>query len=382
MAILVFILILALIVLIHEFGHFIAAKKNKVLVEEFGFGFPPRLLSVKKGETVYSLNLIPLGGFVKVYGEEYQEEKNTLIKNRAFIYKKPSQKALIVFAGILMNIILGIFIYYILLSINNFKSDPIPVINNYHFKFGQQEERVLAGSIVKNSPAENAGIKYGDLFLSIKLSQNQVTNIEINTAKQLISLISQTQNQPVYLELENVQNGQHKTVKVVPVFNEKLNRPIIGVELADVMLIKYQNPQDKLFSGFLHAYNIVDFTFYTTGYLISSSFKQKNIAPLSETTSGPIGIFSLVNDTVKNSGKKLAINLMNLVALLSLSIGVINILPLPPLDGGKLAFILYEWTSGRRVNQIFEKYFSLLGFVFLVSLAIVVSINDIIKLVH
>ncbi len=382
MSILAFIIILALIILIHEFGHFIIAKKNKVLVEEFGFGFPPRLFGIKKGETTYSFNLIPLGGFVKVYGEEYDEEKNISEKNRAFIYKKPSQKALIVFAGILMNIILGIFIYYLLLSANNFRSDPIPVVNNYHFKFGQQEGRVLAGNVLSNSPAAKAGIKYGDVFLSASLSSQRGSREKILKAKQLIAITSSAQDQPLYLELENVQNGQHKIVEVVPAFNKQLKRAVIGVELADVTIINYQNGQDKLLVGFLHAYNVIDYTFSTTGYLVSASFKQKNIAPLSETTSGPIGIFSVVSDTVKHSGQKLVTNIMNLIALLSLSIGIINILPLPPLDGGKLALILYEWGSGQRVNQTFAKYFNLLGFFLLVSLAIVVSINDIIKLVR
>ena len=107
MSIIIFILILSLLILVHEMGHFLVAKKNGVLVEEFGFGYPPRLFGFKIGETFYSLNLIPLGGFVKLYGEEYQEKITSDLKKRSFVSKKPWQKILVIVAGIIGNFLLG-----------------------------------------------------------------------------------------------------------------------------------------------------------------------------------------------------------------------------------------------------------------------------------
>ena len=107
MTIIIFILTLALLVLVHEFGHFLAAKRNGVRVEEFGFGLPPRLFGIKKGETLYSVNLLPVGGFVKLYGEEYHEIKNKSLSGRAFVNKNPWQKSLIVIGGVIGNFLLG-----------------------------------------------------------------------------------------------------------------------------------------------------------------------------------------------------------------------------------------------------------------------------------
>src|SRR3989344_1857066 len=167
MSIIIFLLILGILILVHEFGHFIAAKKNGVLVEEFGFGFPPRLFGKKIGETLYSLNLIPFGGFVKLFAEEYKEVGAGIAakKKRAFVFKPPAVKALIIVAGVLMNIILAIFLYYVTLSLNNFRSEPLPLIGEYSFRFGKQENRIIVGAVTANSPASRTKIQAGDVAL-------------------------------------------------------------------------------------------------------------------------------------------------------------------------------------------------------------------------
>ena len=126
MTLLIFILILSLLVLIHEFGHFITAKKSGVRVEEFGLGLPPRIWGKQLGETLYSLNWLPFGGFVKLTGED--DDGNGLNDEKSFSSKKPSRRALILTAGVLMNFILGIFLYYVFLISNGFKSFYLPLI--------------------------------------------------------------------------------------------------------------------------------------------------------------------------------------------------------------------------------------------------------------
>ncbi len=263
MSIIIFIIILAVLVLVHEFGHFIAAKRNGVLVEEFGFGFPPRLFGKKIGETLYSINLIPLGGFVKLYGEEYQELENknpSKLRGRTFVYKKPSRKALIIVGGVLMNVILAIFLYYITIPLNNFTSEPLPVIVPYHFRFGEQENKVVIGSVVSNSPASKSGIEGGDLALRVGKKENgSIKWYALDSPDQFINIVKNSQDVMIYLEIQNISNGVQKTISVTPKYNSQLKRAIIGINLVEATVIHYQTFPEKLFSGFLNSYNLTAF---------------------------------------------------------------------------------------------------------------------------
>lgn len=384
MTIIVFIIILAVLVLVHEFGHFLAAKRQGVLVEEFGFGFPPRLFGKKIGETIYSINLIPLGGFVKLYGEEYQElknEKTSALRDRAFVYKKPSKKALIIIGGVLMNFVLAVLVYYITVPLNNFSSDLLPTIVPYHFRFGQQEHKVVISGVIAGSEAAKAGIEGGDLAIRIgTMEKYNVTWTPIVSSEQFINTVKKSLNKPVYLIVENISNGEQKTVSAVPRYDTRLKRAIIGINLVEADVIHYNSTTDKLLSGFMNSYNLTAFNIKSIIFLFSQSYAKKSISPIADTSSGPIGIFRIVDQTVNSSGKKLVTNLLNLLALLSISLGIINILPFPALDGGRLVFIVYEGLTKKRANENVEKYFNLIGFLFLIMLAILVSLNDIMKI--
>ncbi len=378
LSLLVFIIILAVLVLIHEFGHFIVAKKNGILVEEFGFGFPPRLWSKKIGETIYSFNAIPLGGFVKLYGEEYNEQikKN---KTRAFSQKAPWQKFLVIIAGVVMNTLLAIGIYYGLLFANNYQSEPLLIFNNFKFTFGQQQGKVIVANVIQNSPAEKAGITTEDAL--IKISSPASNSITITSANQMIQFVKNKGNQQIVLELENIKNGKKKIVAITPLYDEKLKRSIIGANLVDAVVINYSKPEEKFLSGILHSYNILNYNIKTIGTLFSSSIKEKKLEPVSQAVSGPIGIFSVISDLIKTSGEKFFINLLNVMALLSLSLAMVNVLPFPALDGGRLVFVVYEWITKKQVNQKIEQYVNLAGFSILILMAILVTINDIIRLI-
>jgi regulator of sigma E protease len=375
-----FILILSFLVLIHEFGHFIAAKKNGIRVEEFAIGFPPRLFAIKKGETTYTINIFPLGGFVKLFGEEQQEIKEgTTEKSRAFAYKKPYQKALVVAAGVCMNLLFGVAILYGLLAFNGFKSDPLPLLFPHHFTFGVQEGRVIATNLTKGSPAEKAGIKPEDIISSYSIeSDNKITHL--TSATQLINMIKQSPGKKIYLETVNLKDGATKTIPVVPQYNKTLKRAIIGVSLIDGIVISYDKPMDKIFSGFMHSYNVLEYNFSAIGQLIGIAWKEKNTAAVSGAVAGPVGIYNVVNDMVQTSGQQLARNILNLMALLSLSLGVMNILPFPALDGGRMVFVVYEWITKKQVNKKVENITNIAGFVFLMGIALLVSINDILRM--
>ena len=376
-SIITFVLTLAVLVLIHEFGHFIAAKKNGVRVEEFGFGFPPRIFGKKIGETLYSINLIPIGGFVKLYGEEQQELEGKPLsehdKKHSFVYKKHWQKAVIIVAGVCMNIILGVSIYYGLLATNHFTSEPLPVFQSFQFPFGKQKSQIFIIDVTENSPAKQSGLTQEDVILSLN-------NVPLQSKDDLIQKISSSQDTSITLLTENVRNGVRKTVMVTPKYNAELKRAIIGIGLSDVTTISYEKPVEKLFSGFLHSYNVVAYTFHTFGYFISSAIATKSITPVSQSVSGPVGIYRVVNDIVTTSGNKFVINLLNLIALLSISLAVMNILPFPALDGGRFVFIVYEWISHRKVSAKVEGITNYAGFIFLFGLIILITLNDILKL--
>jgi regulator of sigma E protease len=180
--------------------------------------------------------------------------------------------------------------------------------------------------------------------------------------------------------VENYRNGERRVISVSPYYNKELKRAVIGINLLDTVILKYRSVNQKLFSGFMHSYNIMGYNFSTIGQLVQLAVREKRIEPVSQTVSGPIGIYSVVNDLVTTSGQKMVKNLLNIIGLLSLSLAVMNVLPLPALDGGRLVFILYEWITGRRVNKTLERNVNLVGFLVIISLGILVSINDIVRI--
>ena len=378
LSLIIFLLILSFLVIIHELGHFTVAKKNGIRVEEFGIGFPPKLKGIKKGETEYTINAIPLGGFVRLYGEEHADAVEGE-HDRSFVSKKPYQKAAVIVAGIVVNILFGVLLFYGILAYNGFRADPLPLLFPHHFVFGKQEGRVIAAQLVKGSPAQKAGIAPEDIILSY--SANEGTNTTIHSAAELIDIIKSSPGKVVHLETQNLKDGATKFVTVVPQYNPTLKRAVIGVSLIDGIVLSYPTPVDKLFSGFMHSYNVLDYNFSAVAKLVQISVKEKSAAPVSGAVSGPIGIYSVVNDIMSTSGEKLTLNILNLMALLSLSLGVMNILPLPALDGGRLVFIIYEWITGKPVHKKVESITNLVGFAFLIGLAVLVSINDILRLV-
>ncbi len=380
LSLLIFFIIISVLVLIHEFGHFITAKLNGVKVEEFGFGLPPRVFGIKKGDTIYSINLLPFGGFVKLFGEEHHEiEKsieNKKLFNQAFINKNPWQKITIIIAGVIMNFLLAIGIFYFLLIKNNFQSNVIPLFYDYQFKFGTQEKRVVVLNVNKNSPAYKKNIKTEDIILEYQENNQWKPILNSNF---FIKLINENKNNQIALKLINNQNGEKKIIYIQPIYNQQLNRYILGISLTDAVVLKYQTKNDKIFSGIYHSYNLLDYNLKILSKIFSQAIKEKKPETFTQTVSGPIGILAVVSQTVKTSGQKLFENLLNLTALLSLSLGFMNVLPFPALDGGRLIFVFYELITGKKNHQIIEKYLNFFGFLFLISLAILISINDILK---
>lgn len=377
----VFLLILGILVIIHEFGHFIAAKKNGVKVEEFGFGIPPRMWGKRFGETIYSINWLPIGGFVKVLGEEESQLKGVHLtekdRDRTFSRKPAHVKLLILTAGVIMNVLLAIAIFYGLLNSTNFVSDPILLLNDYTFRFGQSQPVTVIAGILEKTPASKTSLKAGDIVtrVQIKGSNNW---FYISDAKSLTSIINTAKNTPVIVETADFYSRQTKTVTVSPFYDKEEKRNIIGVSLVPATSLDYSST--KLTAGLQHSYNLTAYNAHVIGSLIARSFEKKSVGPVSQVVSGPVGIFGYVDQILKNSGKQLVVNVLNLLGVLSLSLAFINILPFPALDGGRAAVVLYESITRKSINPDFERRMNMIGFGALLTLIVLITVNDIIKL--
>ncbi len=354
MSVIIFILILALLVLVHEFGHFIAAKKAGVLVEEFGIGFPPRIFGVKIGETLYSLNIIFLGGFVKLYGEEYKEtanKKEEHLTKRAFSHKKPFAKAFIVVCGVIGNFLLG----WILVSYLFTQGVPTPT------------NHVVVESVQKNTPAQAAGLQESDVILELKTDNK---TYRLTSANALINLTKQLEGQNINLVV--LRDNKELVINLTPRKNPPAGQGPLGVVITSYMTKKYTWYQAPI-SGLIESFSI---TRQIVTQLVQTVLQFVTLKKTNVDVTGPIGIAQYTGQAIK-LGKDAV---LELIALLSLNLAVINILPFPALDGGKLVFVVYEWITKKRVNQTIENYTNLVGIVILLTLAILVSIHDIMKI--
>lgn len=354
MSIIVFIIILGILVLVHEFGHFIAAKKNGILVEEFGIGFPPRILSKKIGETVYSLNLFPIGGFVKLYGEEYHElvKEPLRLTERAFASKKSWQKASVIVSGVLGNFLLG----WVVISFLFTQGVPTPV------------SKVLIEKVVDKSPAQEVNLKTNDLIVKLKKDGK---SYNLTSPNDLTVLTQKYLGQKIELTIER--KNENFKVEITPRKNPPSGQGPLGIVISSPFIEKkypwYQAP----FFGLIEAFNI---TTKIVTELLKTVVQLITLQKPKVEVAGPIGIARFTGQVIK-FGRNAVLELM---ALLSLNLAVINILPFPALDGGRFVFVIYEWITKKRINQQFERYLNVIGFVILLSLAGLVTINDIIKI--
>lgn len=388
MFILVFIVILSVLVIIHELGHYLVAKYFKIRVEEFGFGFPPKVWGRKKGETEYTINALPFGGFVKLYGEdeagagrvkvggEVKDESTIKDKDRAYFARPAWQRALVVVAGVVMNAFLAFAIYYIYLGVSGFKAE-IPLYTPYNFAGANTTVRqeVIIGEVVKGSPAEKSGIK--------DISKVRTINGEkIDTSEEFIEIINANKGKEILLEWQEIQTGAQKKARITPLANPPKDRGALGVSLVtvDVAILSYDTPMQKVTSGVVHTVNLGMYNMIVLGDLISYSFEKKTAAPLGETVASPVGLAAIVNDLLQiPDAKERFLQVLNLAGLLSISLAIFNILPIPALDGGRFFFIVVELLTGKKVPVKFENVAHTVGFVLLLSLLILITFRDIFR---
>lgn len=384
---LLFILILSILVLIHEFGHFYAAKRVGVHVEEFGFGLPPKVFGKKIRGTIYSLNLLPFGGFVKLLGEDETDQssvENARKNPQNFMSKTPLQKTAIIVAGVFMNTVLAVAIYYVFFLFTGFRSFSVPNYFDYNFRFGQvHEQNTVIMGYGDVSPAKDAAINLGEAV-------TQIDGVEVRNIEDIHAALKYKVNEEVTVVVKDMRslNQPERVVVLKPASNE-IGDGILGVYLGKSVTLDYT--ETKLVSGPLHAYNVYGFSIYSFGKLIKSSFIARDISPVSSSVSGPVGIFSIVGGildysrTLPDPSERLQmaiLGILDLTALFSVSLAFLNIMPFPALDGGRLLFIGVEKLIGKPLSPKVEATFHKFGMVLLLALLVLVTIRDVGRIIN
>lgn len=358
LTIVVFLVMLTVLVLIHELGHFLVAKKFGIKVEEFGLGFPPKVFGKKFGETLYTFNALPIGGFVKLYGEDEagagrvsKNKKITKDLHRAFFARPIYQRILVVVAGVTMNFLLAVGIITYL-----FTTEGIPLPGH----------TVTITEIAKNSPAEKAGLKKGDII-------EKFGNANITSTQLLIEETKKNSGKEVKISVKTT-DSKIKNVVITPRKNFPKDQGAMGVAISqDVIFQKYPFPQ-SLYEGTKQALR--------DSWQVIVGFKTVVVEIVTRLTipqgvAGPIGMAQLTGEFVRVGPNAL----LMLVYTLSLSLAVLNILPIPALDGGRLFFILIEAVTRKKVNAKYEAYAHLVGLAILLSFLALVSYKDIIRII-
>jgi regulator of sigma E protease len=347
----VFILVLFVLVIAHEWGHFYMARKFGVRVYEFGFGFPPKIAKIfHKNGTDYTANWIPLGGFVRLKGEDGSDSSD----NDSFAHKKTWQRLVILLAGVVMNFALGyvIFLGLFMTGVDmpaGFQ-DPDAIVSN---------KRLVVGGIMKGSPAERAGIKVGDEI-------SKVESDEFPSSDRVKNIVSNSGGKTVALEV--VRQKEKKSLAVIP---GEIQPGVtgIGVNMVDVASVRYPFTSAIVKAG-TETKDVSLLIFKTLGTIVS---KLVQSGELQEGVSGPVGI-AVVTGKVAASGFG---PLLQLMAMLSINLGVLNVLPIPSLDGGRALFVIFEKVIGKKMRGEIEQYAHLIGFALLMLLVVAVTYRDI-----
>ena len=383
LTIVIFVLVLSVLVFAHELGHFLTARRFGVKAEEFGFGFPPRGLGVYKNKqgkwrlvlgnksvesletnadanlqpapraTVYSLNWLPLGGFVKIKGENGEGEND----KDSFAYQKIWRRVVILAAGVIMNVVLA----WVLFSVGYMIG--LPQSTDTLGKGAiVSESSVMIASVLPNSPAATAGLKEGDSVL-------RVNNEVVKTDKELQDAIAKNSGQTTNLLVKR--GAQEQALSVTPLAKDG-GRATIGVTIFSAGLVRYPFFA-AIWEGAKTTGWMVKEIFSAFGNLLGDIFQGHKVG---DQFAGPVGIANITGQAARLGFTYL----LQFIALLSLNLAIINILPLPALDGGRILFLLIEKIKGKPVKKEVEATIHNIGFLLLIALILFITYRDIIKL--
>lgn len=346
-SVIVAVLVFGLIVLIHELGHFLFAKTNGIKVVEFSIGMGPRLLHFQKGETIYSIKLLPLGGSCMMLGED---EENP--DERAFQNKSIGARMSVIAAGPAFNFILALVLSMLLVGLGGY-------------------DTTLIKEVSEGSPAYEAGIRPGDRLLKIngeKVSMyREYILYKILKPNEKMELVEFSRINP------DTKKAERQAVSVTPKYSEENGKYLIGITIAPLNT-KAESVGELIFYGYKEMAYDVKLTIKSLGMLFTGKASVNDL-------SGPVGIVVMIDDSVKAgltvSLQAAFMNVISMCILLSANLGVMNLLPIPALDGGRLLFLIIEAVRGKRMDPEKEGLVNMIGMMALMALMLFVVFNDI-----
>lgn len=330
------IVIFGLLIFAHELGHFLVAKKARIGVTEFAIGFGPRLFGWQRGETTYSLRLFPLGGFVRLVGENPEESELA----GSFQSKPVWQRFAVIVSGPLMNFFLAVLLF----SLIYFAFVGIPLYNS-----------TAIGNVLPGGQAEATGLLPGDRLLSI-------AGRDVENWQQLVKAINDHPEQEITIEF--LRNDVPQSMQITPRLDPETGRGLIGI-----------SPQVRLYSFLPSLRQGLSHTFWFLGF-IAGNIVQMITGRVAPDVVGPVGIVQIVGEVARTG----IVNLLSLAAIISVNLGLLNILPIPALDGSRLMFLIVEALRGRPVDPRKESFVHFIGFTVLIFLMIVVAYRDLLRL--
>lgn len=350
----IFVALIALLIFIHEAGHFFAARRAGVKVEEFGFGFPPRIFGIRKGETLYSLNWIPLGGFVKIFGEEGEGAEDL----RSFSSRGVGVRAIIIAAGVLMNLLLAIALFsgghMIGLPTVADENQPIEHLSSL---------QIQVIDVAEDSPATDAGLAIGDVILG-------ADGKRFKTIDAVQAYVGARAGQEITLEI--LHDNSAKTLTVTPRQNPPEGQGPIGFAMVRTGIQKLpwhaaivQGAKD----AFLLSWLLLEALWGLLAALFTTGQVSSDVA-------GPVGIAVLVGRVAKLG----IAHLLQFAGAISVNLALINAFPIPALDGGRLLFLLIEKIKGSPVSRLIEQKIHQVGFTFLLMLMALITVRDVVRL--
>lgn len=344
------VLVISVLILVHEIGHFVAAKLSGVWVEEFGLGLPPRIWGKKIGDTIYSINWLPFGGFVRLHGETKDERLK--YPKRAYVNKSKKARAFMTISGVVMNMVLAVFVFTLATAITGILR-PI--------------DGVRIVDVVSNTPAERGGIEIGDVIKSIdgvypkkpdefieKVNDKKGTSVEVVVNREGNEFSYNLKPREEYPEEEG-------SLGVAIVQNDEFYHPVA-----------WKRPFMYLYHGVLETYYVtraVAIGFVGIFVDISSGTVPKGIT-------GPLGVTAIIAEFAKEG----LLQILRLTGLISVNLAILNMVPFPPLDGSRIVFIGLEGIFGKRKLSQIENYVQMIGMIVLLLLMALLTINEVPKI--